>query len=138
MRDPLTVPGNLDSLSLIGTYVLDVAEAAGLDKKSAYRLRLAVDEIATNIVLYGYQGAGIEGLIELHSTIDEQALTLTVEDTGPPFDPRSRPAPDDLDLPLEERDMGGLGIHLAITGVDQFVYERVGRRNRNVFIVSRS
>jgi anti-sigma regulatory factor (Ser/Thr protein kinase) len=117
---------------------MEAAEAAGLDKKSAYRLRLAVDEIATNIVVYGYQGSKTEGVIELHAVIAEQTLTLTIEDTGPPFDPRSRPEPDDLDLPLDERDMGGLGIHLAITGVDEFVYERVGLRNRNIFIVSRS
>ena len=57
--DSMVVPGVLDSLSAIGRYVLGAAWAAGLDKRAAYRLRLAVDEIATNAVLHGYQEAGL-------------------------------------------------------------------------------
>src|SRR5207248_1366137 len=54
-----------------------------------------------------------------------------------PFDPRQVPAPDNLHLPAEERGVGGLGIYLALGGVDQFTYERAGDRNRNVLVVYR-
>ncbi|MGA9380780.1 MAG: ATP-binding protein, partial [Phormidium sp.] len=53
--EQLTVPGTLDSLSKISDYVLSAASAAGLDKKASYKLRLAVDEIATNVIVYGYE-----------------------------------------------------------------------------------
>src|SRR5262249_45143777 len=95
--EPLIVPGNLDSLSIIGKYVLDAAKAANLDPKRSYRLRLAVDEIATNIVVYGYEGAGIEGSIAVRASIDDQALMIVIEDTAQPFDPTAQEEPYDLD-----------------------------------------
>ncbi|HXV96967.1 MAG TPA: ATP-binding protein, partial [Anaerolineae bacterium] len=63
--EALTVPGTLDSLSVIGKYVLTAAATAGLDKKVSYRLRLAVDEIATNIITHGYDEANLEGVIKI-------------------------------------------------------------------------
>ena len=86
--EPLTVPGTLDALATIGKYVLAAAAVAGLDNKAAYRLRLAVDEIATNIIAYGYQPMGQDGVIDVRADIDEQTLTITLEDTAPAFDPR--------------------------------------------------
>ena len=56
--ESLTVSGTLDSLKTIAAYVLSAAENAGLEKKPAYKLRLAVDEIATNIIVHGYEEAG--------------------------------------------------------------------------------
>jgi anti-sigma regulatory factor (Ser/Thr protein kinase) len=47
-----TVPATLDSLGPIADYVMAAAAAAGLDRRASYRLRLAVDEIATNIMGY--------------------------------------------------------------------------------------
>lgn len=133
----LTVPGDLDSLDDIGRYVLKAAEEAGLDRKAAYKLRLAVDEIVTNIIIHGYQEAGIAGEVFVRAAMDERALTITVEDGAQPFDPFTRPAPDNLDQPLEERNIGGLGVYLAINGVDAFSYEYVDQRNRNIFVMNR-
>ena len=134
---PLIIPGKLDSLSDVAKYVLEAAAAAGLDKKAAYRLRLAVDEITTNIITYGYEEAGIEGDITVRADSDDHALTITLEDVSQPFDPLQHMEPDDLGLPLEQRTIGGLGIYLAINGVDKFTYERVDGRNRNTFVMNR-
>ncbi len=133
--EPLIVSGTLDSLGAIAQYVMAAAAAAGLDKKTSYNLRLAVDEIATNIITYGYQEAACEGVLALRTEVDEQSLIISIEDTGIPYDPTQKPAPEDLDKPLEQRQIGGLGIYLARQGVDKFIYERVGERNRNIFIV---
>lgn len=114
------------------------ATEAGLDKRAAYRLRLAVDEIATNIITYGYNEAGREGVIDVRADIDEQALKISLEDTGAAYDPRQAPLPDDLDLPLEERRIGGLGLYLAFDGIDELLYERIDDRNRNTLIVRRT
>jgi anti-sigma regulatory factor (Ser/Thr protein kinase) len=135
--DPLTVPGTLDSLSAIGRYVLDAASVAGLDKKMAYRLRLAVDEIATNVIVHGYQEAGRTGDVSVQARLDQNTLTITLEDMGAPFDPRSLPRPKQIDLPLEERPSGGLGVFLTMENVDQFKYEYVGNHNRNIFVMKR-
>jgi anti-sigma regulatory factor (Ser/Thr protein kinase) len=136
--DSLTVPGNLDSLGAIASYVAEVSAAAGLDKKATYKLRLAVDEIATNIIVYGYEEAGIAGDVNLHAKIDDKSLTLSLEDTGIAFDPTQKALTQDLNQPLEMRPIGGLGIYLAIDGVDQFQYERIGECNRNILVVHRT
>jgi serine/threonine-protein kinase RsbW len=135
--DPLTVPGTLESLDDIADYVMAAAATAGLDKKTSYRLRLAVDEVATNIVTHGYAEAGLEGVLDLQADIDEKTLTISIGDTGVAYDPLQHQLPDDLALPLEQRQMGGLGVFLAIQSVEKFLYERVGGRNRHTFIVHR-
>ena len=134
---PLLVPGTLDSLNAIGQYVIAAANEAGLEKKVAYRLRLAVDEIATNIIIHGYEESGTTGDVLVLTDLKEDALTITLEDTSAPFDPRSKGRPDHIDKPVHERPIGGLGVYLSIQNVDKFDYEYVNNRNRNIFIVKR-
>jgi len=132
-----TVSATLDSLEAVAEFVMAAAAAAGLDKRASYRLRLAVDEIATNIIVHGYVEAGLQGALELCADIDERTLTLSIEDTGVAFDPRQAAVPE-TDLPLEQRPTGGLGVYLAMKSVDEFLYERVGDRNRTIFKLHRS
>ncbi len=133
--EPLKLPGTLDSLTQIGAYVLEAASEAGLERKLAYRLRLAVDEIATNAVVYGYDKIGKEGDLVVSAEVGDGILTIILEDRGPAYDPFDTPSPDDLDRPLDDRDIGGLGVFLAIKGVDEFRYEWVNETNRNIFLM---
>ena len=131
----LNVPGTLNSLGAIAQYVMQAAEAAGLDKRSAYRLRLAVDEIATNIIVHGYAEAKVQGELTLESMDDGKALTISIEDTAAECDPRVVPSPD-IHLSAEQRPIGGLGVYLALQSVDKFDYERTQGRNRNVLTMN--
>jgi anti-sigma regulatory factor (Ser/Thr protein kinase) len=137
--ESLSVPGTLDSLSVIADFVKTAAADADLDKKATYQLRLAVDEIATNIIVHGYEEAGLEGDLNLSFDTDEKNLTFTIEDNGMAYDPRQHllPEAEALRQPLEQREIGGLGIFLALKGVDQFRYERDGNINRNIFVMTR-
>jgi serine/threonine-protein kinase RsbW len=136
----LCLPATLGSLEEIGKYVIAATTEAGLDTKSAYGLRLAVDEIATNIITHGYEEAGKSGDVSLSGLLTDSALTIVLEDSGIPFDPLSHnlPSEDDLNLPLEDRTIGGLGIMLVLNGVDKFSYEFREGRNRNTFVMNRS
>jgi len=89
--------------------------------------------------LYGYEASGLSGSIALSSDITEKSLVITLEDTGIAYDPRTREMPGEADLSkdLEDRPIGGLGIYLAINGVDEFDYQRDGNRNINTFTVHR-
>lgn len=138
--ESLSVPGTLESLSVIADFIKQAAAVASLDKKAAYQLRLAVDEIATNIIVHGYEEAGLEGNVSLSFEVDDKTLTFAIEDSGMAYDPRQHllPEEDALRQPLEEREIGGLGIFLALKGVDQFLYERDGSINRNIFVMNRS
>jgi anti-sigma regulatory factor (Ser/Thr protein kinase) len=131
----LTVSANLDSLKPLADYVIQASEAANLDKKKTYKLRLAVDEIATNIITHGYEETGKTGNITISGEIDSNGLKITLEDTAVFFDPREKMSAEveTIDQPLEKRNIGGLGIYLTISGVDEFQYKRVDNRNYNIF-----
>ena len=137
--EALKVQGKLDNLGKIREYVKSAAKEAGLEKKASYNLCLAVDEIATNIITHGYNDNGLEGNIYVETKIDEQSLTIYIEDTAIPFDPKTKEAvmQEDLQKSLEERPIGGLGIHLVYESVDEFIYEYKGDRNRNILVVNR-
>lgn len=135
--DPLSVPSTLDSLDDIGSYVMAAAREAGLEKKAAYRLRLAVDEIATNIIVHGYAENGLRGDVMVQAELDAEALTVRLEDAAVPFDPRSLPIPEHMDDPLADRPMGGLGVYLALRDVDLFDYMWRDGRNCNIFVMHR-
>jgi anti-sigma regulatory factor (Ser/Thr protein kinase) len=132
--DSLTVAGRLDSLQAIGEYVLQAAVQAGLENPAAYRLRLAVDEIATNAIIHGYQPAEYRGDLLVSAVFDESKLTITLEDSSPAYNPLRTPPPEDLDIEPQERPAGGLGVFLALRGVDEFKYQWVNNKNRNVFM----
>lgn len=136
--DPLTVPGELDAVTQLMDYVTWAAAAAGIDDHAMYKLNLAVDEIATNIVTYSYLQAGRQGQLTIEADANDERLWISLTDEGAPFDPRLAPPPPDLDLPLEERNDGGLGIFLAMWGVDDFEYESRGSTNVSTFIVKLS
>lgn len=145
----LVVPGEVASLSAIAEYVIAAGKAAGLDRHAVYRLRLAVDEIATNVVIHGYDGNGNAdgdgnadgasgsqpGPLQVTATIADGAVTVCIEDTGPPYDPRDAAAAIP-EVPLHERDEGGLGLFLATHYADYLDYERDGDKNRNIIRVA--
>ena len=135
--EPLTIPGESEYLSQLLDYVAWAAAAFGLEESAAYRLSLAVDEIATNIVIHGYHDAERSGDLRVWAESSPDRLVVYLEDTGLSFDPREVPTPTDLDRPLEERPDGGLGIYLALWGVDSIHYEQVNGRNRTTFIMER-
>lgn len=96
--EALKVQGKLDNLGKIRQYVKSAAKEAGLEKKASYNLCLAVDEIATNIITHGYNDNGLEGNIYVETKIDEQSLTIYIEDTAIPFDPNKKEAVTQEDL----------------------------------------
>ncbi|MGD1804868.1 ATP-binding protein [Dapis sp. BLCC M126] len=139
--EPLKVPGSLDSLQKIRQYVASAATEAGIQKRG-YKLCLAVDEIATNIITHGYEENGLEGNISVKTEIDEKSLTVYIEDTAKPYNPTN---PDILEeeilttkKSLEERSIGRLGIFLIYESVDRFIYEKLESGNRNILVVNRT
>lgn len=125
-------PGTLESLGSIAAFMTDVTARARLDRHAAYRLRLAVDEVATNIIQHGYAEAGRTGTIDVSARIDAGSLTIEIEDTGEPYDPSAQrlPTAEDLVVPLEQRAPGGLGLFLVLQSVDAFRHENLGSKNR--------
>jgi serine/threonine-protein kinase RsbW len=135
--EPLTLPATLESLDPLVQYVLSAAAAAGLDRKAAYRLRLAVDEIATNIITHGYADAHTAGDMVIDARVGDEQLVVILEDWAPPFDPRLQEDPDHIGKPSHERPIGGLGVFLALKSADAFEYEYRDHKNRNILTMKR-
>ena len=71
----------------------------------------------------------------MRADIDDKTLKVSLEDTSVAYDPREAPPPD-VNLPPEQREIGGLGALIAMRSVDKFVYERIGDRNRSTFTIN--
>ncbi|NJP05413.1 MAG: ATP-binding protein [Chloroflexaceae bacterium] len=136
-NDNVQVPASFDSLSSIRTYVMQAASAAGLEHKRAYRLQLAVDEIATNVVTHGGGSEQPDAYIRVSHEITDECLTIVLEDNSHPFDPTQQTLASDINAPLEERPIGGLGVYLALKNVDTFTYKYANQHNRNILVMYR-
>lgn len=95
-------------------------------------INVALDELLTNTILYGL--AGDLGEVTVDAELHADRLEVTLSDNGRPFDPFTRSAPDTT-LSVEDRPIGGLGIHLVRRLVDHVRYER--RSDRNVSLKQR-
>ena len=136
--EQIILPGVIESHDPIWDFLDRWIERAGLDSKAQGRLHLAVDELVTNIVTHGYEEHGLSGDIIIQAEVTPEALTIIIEDTAVPFDPRTLSKPASVDQSLEERPIGGLGVYLMFRSVDRYEYRHVDGKNQNVFIVNRS
>jgi anti-sigma regulatory factor (Ser/Thr protein kinase) len=91
-------------------------------------INLVLDEVVTNVIDHGFEGITGEPEIRLTMTLEGDELTIRVEDNGRAFDPLQKEAPD-LDLPLEDRPIGGLGIHIVRSVMNTVEYDRRNGRN---------
>ncbi|MEU9125471.1 ATP-binding protein [Streptomyces sp. NPDC048506] len=131
----LCLPAALTSLDEIARYVLDLAGRAGLSDEHSYRLRLATDELATNVVMHGYRGSA--GELCIVGGMDEDTVWIRMEDDAPRFDPAAHCVPPQTRLPLAQRTIGGLGIHLALTALDGFGHHYADGRNSSTLVIRR-
>ncbi|KRB82269.1 anti-sigma regulatory factor [Sphingomonas sp. Root710] len=110
--------------------LLDAIEAwlgdNGVPMAKLAPVMIAFDEILSNIVNYG------GGTLDVAITLDDGAMQATVADDGPRFDPLARPAPD-TDATIDDRAIGGLGIHLVREMMDEVAYAYENGRNRLTF-----
>jgi anti-sigma regulatory factor (Ser/Thr protein kinase) len=123
----LTLHNRLSELDRLADELTAFGQAQRLPKPISQALHLALDEIVTNIIAYGYDDQA-DHQISLRLSLEAGEVTAEVEDDARPFNPLEAPAPD-LTAPLEERSEGGLGIHLARTVMDRLEYRRQNGKN---------
>lgn len=99
----------------------------GGDDDIAGDLVLAVNEAVTNILLHGYDDR--PGAVAIGVEADGGDLRVQLTDNAPLFDPTAVPPPD-IHLPLEDRPLGGLGVHMMRQLTDELIY-RVTRGGNN-------
>jgi len=93
---------------------------------------LTIEELVTNCIKYGYDDSG-EHIIDIELSVANHTLTITVVDDGRAFDPLSV-SPPDMSGAIEDRPIGGLGIHMLRELADNMAYERRDNTNRVTLI----
>ena len=118
----------LSAVHSISRMVEEFGDANRLPHPKVYMINLALDELITTSVNYGFDGVA-NPKIEVTVRIEGGALVLTTVDNGRPFDPTAVATPD-IDASVERRPIGGLGLHIIRTFADRMTYEFENGRNR--------
>jgi phosphoserine phosphatase RsbU/P len=122
---------DLSEIARLARIVDDFARHHQIEAQTTRNMHLVLDEILTNIISYGYDNGGEHHIIARFN-LERGHWTVAVEDDGKPFNPLDAPEPDTNQL-LEERPIGGLGIHLVRKNVDELEYRR--QKDKNILIM---
>lgn len=117
LKAVLTLPVMMERLKEITDFVESTLLEEGVAESDSYPVHLAVDEMCNNIFSYS-RAQVVTVMIETSQT----DLMVTISDDGIPFNPLTVPPPD-LDAGINEREPGGLGVHLVRNCLDDLSYD---------------
>ena len=126
-RLDLVIPNRIEEVATVLTGFEEFAASHGLDDSIRRTVLLVLDDLVNNIVSYAFHSAADHD-IEISVELSPHRLAITIADDGIPFNPFGIDRPE-VDASLEERDIGGLGIHLVMTLMDEYNYSRRGGKN---------
>ena len=119
----LCMSNDIEELNKLEPFLNGIFEREHLDMSMLPQIDLALEEAVTNIIMYAYP-EGEKGTAELTVEVADGQISATLIDSGTPFNPLQQQEAN-LDVSLEERKIGGLGIHLIkeIMDVVEYAYE---------------
>ena len=119
---------DVSELPRLARWVQAFCESHHLPPALTFSFDLALEEAVTNVITYGYDDTGRHE-IEVRMSVEDGTVRAEVTDDGRPFDPR-QVAPPDVTATLEDRPLGGLGVHLIRRSMNDVDYQVVDGRNR--------
>ena len=125
----IVIRNDMAELAKLSDGLEQIGAELGVPGKPLMQLQVALDEIASNVINYGWPDGGNHEL-RVRITGQQDRIEVEIVDDGREFDPRQAPAPEPQ--PAGRREPGGLGIHLVKQLVDRLEYERIDGRNRTV------
>lgn len=123
----LIMSNEIQELNKLEPFLNDFFEQEHLDLSLLPQLDLALEEAATNVIMYAYP-EGEKGTVELAVSLKDGQIHSILTDSGTPFNPLEQQE-DNLDVSLEERKIGGLGIHLIKEIMSEVGYEYKDGKN---------
>lgn len=131
----VTLVNDQSEVERLSRLVEAFGEAEGVPPDSVFSVNLALDEVITNIIRYAHDDDHSQHPIVVRLALEPGMLTAQVEDDGRAFNPLDAPVPD-LNASIEDRPIGGLGIHLVRSMMSSVEYRR--EDGRNVLIMKKS
>lgn len=135
--EPDSGVSNADNLLYIQGKVEELGLREEWPDSLVFKVNLVLEELGLNILSYG--GVDVERSPEVEITLvsEDDSLTIEVSDDGRPFNPLEDAAVPDVEALLDERSVGGLGVHLVRTMMDDLSYQRDEGRNRLKMVTKR-
>ena len=131
----ITMQPDAEDLENVFAAVEEFAERAEWPMNLVFQVKLILEEMALNVINYG--GVEDHEPIDIKLKTENDTVTIEIKDVGQPFDPiHDAPSPD-LTLALEDRPIGGLGLYLVRTMVDEMHYEWHDGHNHLTLITRR-
>lgn len=127
MNKEIRITNNLEEISHLYEFIEELGEILDLSSETTMNINLALEEAVANIIMYAYP-EGEEHEILLKVTSSPQQLIFLLTDRGQVFDPTQVPDAE-INLPIEERGIGGLGIFLIRSIMNEISYQRLGDEN---------
>lgn len=134
--EELKLPAITQSVPVFLEFLRSSAAKAGFDSRAIGELELACEEILINIAQYAYESEKGEILARFF-TQENKSVRVEIIDSGALFNLLETPEPD-LSKPLNQRPLGGLGIHLAKKLTDEITYSRDQNKNKITIIKYRT
>ncbi len=127
-RLKMKIETRLDELNRLFDAVRNFGEREDWPTETVFLIDLALEELTLNTMNHGHDGGLHE--IEIAVKSEPEAITIEITDDGRPFDPLNDAPQPDVGAAIEDRPVGGLGIHLVRTMMDEMSYRREGDKNR--------
>ena len=128
-----------DELDRIASEVNDLGEREGWPESMTYRVHLVLEELGLNIINYGYEDGDRDNhQIEITLKSGPDSLTIDIVDDGRQFNPLSQAPIPDTGATMEDRPIGGLGVHLVKALMDEMHYRREKGKNHLTLVTHRS
>ena len=135
MTISMTIESRHDELDRITAAVEELGESNGWTPELTYKINLVLEELTLNIMNYGYVDDKVH-LIDVSVVSDDSQITIEIVDDGRPFNPvLDAPSPD-LEGPIMERRVGGWGIHIVRSVMDDVRYVRADDKNRMTLVAN--
>jgi anti-sigma regulatory factor (Ser/Thr protein kinase) len=121
------IENDLSDIAKVDEMLDEFAEQFGIPPAIAATFHVIFDDLLNNVISYGFND-GQRHFIDISLESTANSLIVSIADDGMPFNPLDETAPDTT-LSIEDRQIGGLGIHLAIKLVDDVRYQRTADKN---------
>ncbi len=118
----MVVAATIESIPEVTAFVDEQLEQLECPMKTQMQVDVAIDELFSNIAYYAYNPEIGSATVRVEVTEDPIAVVITFIDNGVPYDPLAKADPD-VTLPIEEREIGGLGIYMVKKTMDDVSYE---------------
>ena len=131
----LNIKSEDDALERITAAVEDLGEREDWPLDLIFRVNLVLEELGLNALHYGC----VDGMADIEITMvsEQDVVTITISDSGMPFDPLSEAPLPDIEASIEDRNIGGLGVYLVREMMDEVYYKREQDRNHLTLIKRR-